>query len=84
MKFKTPLFKIYADKEDEEAVLKVIRRKTYWAIGPEIEEFEDKIKKYIGTKFALVFNSGTSALHTLLLAHDVKNKEVIVPSFTFI
>ena len=30
------------------------------------------------------FNSGTSALHALLLAYDIKGKEVIVPSFTFI
>jgi perosamine synthetase len=79
-----PLFKTYWDNEDIESMAKVIRRGTYWAIGPEIEEFEKKIAEYLRAKFALAFNSGTSALHTLLLAHDIKGREVIVPSFTFI
>ncbi len=84
MEWKIPLFKTYSDEEDVEAVAKVLRRGTYWANGPEIEKFEKKIADYLGVKYALTFNSGTSALHTLLLAHDVKGKEVIVPSFTFI
>src|SRR4030042_1014572 len=79
-----PLFKMCSDESDIEAVAKVIHRGTYWAIGPEIEEFEQRIAKFIGRKYALTFNSGTSALHTLLLAHDIKGKEGIVPSFTFI
>lgn len=84
MKWKIPLFKTYSDEEDVEAVAKVIRRGTYWATGPEIEEFERTIAKYIGKKYAIAFNSGTSALHALLLAYNLKGSEVIVPSFTFI
>ncbi len=81
---KLPLFKTYSDQSDVEAVCQVIRRGTSWANGPEIAELEQKTAEYIGTKYALAFNSGTSALHALLLAHGVKGKEVIVPSFTFI
>lgn len=84
MKWKIPLFKTYSDKDDEKAVIEVIRRGTYWAAGPEISEFEKRVAEYVGTKYALSFNSGTSALHTLLLACNIKNKEVIVPSFTFV
>ncbi|MBD3249385.1 aminotransferase class I/II-fold pyridoxal phosphate-dependent enzyme [Candidatus Woesearchaeota archaeon] len=84
MTWKIPLFKTYSDEEDINAVTEVIKRGTFWAVGPEIEEFEKKLADYLGIKYALTFNSGTSALHTLLLAHDVKGKEVIVPSFTFI
>ena len=84
MNWKIPLFKTYSDQEDVEAVTRIIKRGTYWAVGPEIEEFERKIADFVGVKYTLSFNSGTSALHTLLLAHDIKNKEVIVPSFTFI
>lgn len=84
MVWKIPLFRIYWDKEDIEAVKRVIKSGKYWAVGDEIEEFEKKIAEFVGTKYALTFNSGTSALHSLLLAHDVKDKEVIVPSFTFI
>lgn len=84
MKWKIPLFKMHSTEEDINSVSKVIKRGTYWADGPEIRKFEKKIANYIGTKYALSFNSGTSALHVLLLAHDIKGKEVIVPSFTFI
>ena len=84
MKWKLPLFKTYSDKEDIKAVTKIIKRGTSWAVGPEIAEFEEKLAKYVGTKYALTFNSGTSALHILLLAHNIKDKEVIVPSFTFV
>ena len=83
-KWKMPFFKTYSDKDDIEAIAKVIKRGTNWAVGPEIQEFEYELAKFVGTKYALTFNSGTSALHTLLLACDVKGKEVIVPSFTFI
>jgi len=82
---KIPLYKIYWDERDVEAVVKVIRRGSYWAIGPEIKEWEQMTARYIGTKFAVAFNSGTSALHAMLLAHKISSgDEIIVPSFTFI
>lgn len=83
--WKVPLYKVYYDGEDVDAVTKVIRRGTYWAIGPEIEEFEKMVASYVGTKYGISFNSGTSALHAILLAYNIKaGDEVIVPSFTFI
>lgn len=85
MSWKIPLFKIYWDKEDVKAITEVIKRGMNWATGPKIEEFEQKLAKYVGTKYALVFNSGTSALHSLMLAFGIgPGDEVIVPSFTFI
>jgi len=82
---KIPLFKIYTDKEDLKAVGNVIKRGVYWAIGPDIESFEKKLADYVGTKYALAFNSGTSALHALMLAYCFDSgDEVIVPSFSFI
>lgn len=79
-----PLFKMYSDEKDVRAVSDVIKRGSYWAVGPEVEEFEKEMVKYLGIKYTLTFNSGTSALHALLLAHDIKGKEVIVPSFSFV
>ena len=84
MKWKIPLFKLYWDEDDVESVTKVIRKGSYWSTGPEIEQFEKAIAEFIGTKYALSFNSGTSALHADLLAHNITNGEVITPSFTFI
>ncbi|MFX0088051.1 MAG: DegT/DnrJ/EryC1/StrS family aminotransferase [Candidatus Hodarchaeota archaeon] len=80
-----PLFKIYSDENDVEAINRIIKSGMYWAIGSEISIFEQKIAEYIGTRHCTVFNSGTSALHAIMIAHDIqKDDEVIVPSLTFI
>ena len=84
MDWKIPLFKTYSDDDDVEAVSRVIRSGMYWTNGPDVSELEKEFALYVGRKYALTFNSGTSALHSVLLAHDVRGKEVIVPSFTFI
>jgi len=85
MDWKVPLFKIYSDEDDIAAVNAVIRRGMSWAIGPEITQFEKKLADYLKVKYCLVFNSGTSALHAILLAYGIgPGDEIIVPSFTFI
>ena len=82
---KIPLFNIYWDKSDIESVSKVIESGMNWADGPIIGDFEEKITSYMGIKYAIAFNNGTSALHAILLAHDIHPEdEIIVPSFTFI
>ena len=85
MNWKIPLFKIYWDDEDIETVKEAIQRGMFWAIGPNVEKFEEMLSHYVGTKYAVAFNSGTSALHAILLASGIgPGDEVIVPSFTFI
>jgi perosamine synthetase len=85
MNWKIPLFKMYWDAQDIAAVTKVIKRGSYWTMGPEIQTLEDNIAGFIGKKHGVLFNSGTSALHATLLAYDIKrDDEVIIPSFTFI
>ena len=80
-----PLYKIYSDDEDVKLISKVIKRGRDWAIGPEIDEFENDIKNYVGTDYCVALNSGTSALHATLLAYGLGNgDEIIVPSFSFI
>jgi len=52
--------------------------------GKKIKEFEKKFAQKIGTKFAVAFNSATSALHAAVVAINVKpGEEVIVPPYTF-
>ena len=80
-----PLFKIFHDELDIEQVSTEINSGANWAVGPKVEEFEEKIANYMGCEYAVALNSGTSALHANLLANRIgKNDEVIVPSFTFI
>lgn len=83
--WKIPLYKIYTDDEDVNLITKIVKRGNDWALGPEIEEFENAIKNYVGCDFCATLNSGTSALHASLLAYDLgKNNDILVPSFTFI
>jgi dTDP-4-amino-4,6-dideoxygalactose transaminase len=82
---KIPLYKVLTDRHDVEQVRRVIERGTYWAVGPEIEQFERAVADYVGRKHAVAFNSGTSALHAAMLACGIGHgDEVITPSFTFI
>lgn len=83
--WKLPLYKVYTDDEDVNLITKIVKRGSSWALGPEIEEFEQSIADYVGVDYCLSLNSGTSALHSLLLAYEIEsNDEVIVPSFSFI
>lgn len=85
MSWKIPLFKIYWDEEDIVSVTATIETGANWAIGSNVDSFEKQIAEFIGKKYCVVFNSGTSALHCALLAHGIKKgDEIIVPSFTFI
>lgn len=84
MNKKYPLFDIFWDENDIEMVTNVIKRGSYWATGPEIREFEENLENYLNVKHCVVFNSGTSALHAVLLAYGITSGEVIVPSMSFI
>ena len=63
-------------------VIKVLKSKQI-AQGKKVEEFEEKLAKYIGVKYAAALNSGTSALFLSLIALGVKKgDEVIIPTYT--
>jgi perosamine synthetase len=46
--------------------------------GESVKRFEEEFGKYIGTKYALAVNSGTSALHLSLIAMGVKAGDYVV------
>ncbi|MBT5400367.1 DegT/DnrJ/EryC1/StrS family aminotransferase [bacterium] len=53
--------------------------------GELTKRFETKFSEKFNTKYAIAVNSGTSALHTSMLALDIgPGDEVIVPPLTFI
>lgn len=84
-KWKILLYKVMVNKDDKKIISRIIDRGTFWAIGPEIEEFETALSNYIGTKFCVSFNSGTSALHSSLISYGIGSGDhIAVPSFTFI
>ena len=53
--------------------------------GPKIEEFEKEISAYCGSKYSVVFNSGTSALHAAFSVLRLnKDDEFITTPNTFV
>ena len=48
------------------------------------DKFEEEFAKYIGTKYAVAVNSGTSAIEAPLRYYNIKGKNVIVPTNTFV
>jgi len=53
--------------------------------GKYVRAFESKVRSLLGAKHVVAVNSGTAALHSVLMALGVKpGDEVIVPSFTFV
>lgn len=57
----------------------------YLSIGPRIKEFEKKVADYVGVKYAVAVNSGTSGLHLCIRSLDIKDgDEVITTPFSFI
>ena len=86
VKKKIKLFEPSTGKDEENAIKRVLKSKL-WASGAGIEkvlEFEKKFRKYINSKNCIAVNSGTAALNLALTMYDIKNKEVILPSLTFV
>lgn len=53
--------------------------------GPKVEEFEQKVAEYCGSKYAVATNSGTSALHIACSAAGITvGDEVITSPITFV
>lgn len=70
-------------KEEEEAVLEVLRRGGMSGIDVTMQ-FEKEFAAWQGTKYALGFNNGTAALHGALFGCGVgTGDEVICPSITY-
>lgn len=71
------------DSSDVSAVVKVL--KSDWITqGPKIDEFEKDFAKFVGAKYAVCVNSGTSALASACLAAGIgKGDEVITTPYTF-
>lgn len=81
---KYPIAKPYIGKEEQAAVIKVLRSGVL-SIGPEVEVFEKNFARRVGTKFACAVSSGTAGLHLAVLVAGIKKgDEVITSPFSFI
>lgn len=55
------------------------------SLGSKLEEFEEKFADYVGTRYAVATNSGTSALHLCVKTLGIgRGDEVLTTSFSFV
>lgn len=73
----------WIDEADIQSVISVLRS-DYITCGPKVEELERALCEYTGAKYAVVVNSGTSALHCACIAAGIgQEDEVITTPLTF-
>ena len=78
-----PFHQASIGKEEMDAVQKVLAS-GWLTTGPVALQFEKEFAAYLGCKWALAVNSGTSALQLALDAIGLRpGDEVLVPSYTF-
>lgn len=52
--------------------------------GPKCFEFEERFAQYVGAKYCIMTNSGTTALDLCLKVYGIKEGELITTPFTFV
>src|SRR5258708_6279376 len=79
-----PVARPFVGKEEEEAVLQVLRS-GWLSQGKRVEEFERGFAEYVGAKHAIAVSSCTTALHLGMVAAGIgPGDEVLCPSLSFI
>lgn len=78
-----PLARPSISEREIEYVTRVLRSGRL-SLGPALEEFEERFAAYIGTRYAVATNSGTSALHLCVKALGIGYEdEALTTSFSF-
>ncbi|MBU8881200.1 UDP-4-amino-4,6-dideoxy-N-acetyl-beta-L-altrosamine transaminase [Bacillus sp. FJAT-29790] len=73
----------WIDEEDVQIVVETLKS-PFITQGPKIEEFEQSVARYAGTKYAVAFANGTAALHGACFAAGIgTGDEVITSPITF-
>jgi dTDP-4-amino-4,6-dideoxygalactose transaminase len=84
MEWRVPLADLDYGKEEEDAVLGVLRSK-WLTMGEVTQQFEAEFARFIGVKYAFAVANATEALHLACLALGIgPGDEVITPSLSFV
>ena len=86
MKKNIKLFDPVTTDSEKQAIIKVLNSK-FWASGSGsgfVSKFEEKFRNYIKSDVCIAVNSGTAALNLSVSLFDIRNKEVILPSMSFV
>jgi CDP-6-deoxy-D-xylo-4-hexulose-3-dehydrase len=75
------------DNKDINQLIKWLKTYPRLTKGPLTPQFEEKFAKWIGSKYSVFVNSGSSAnllmLYTLIISNKLKNKKIVVPSLSW-
>lgn len=83
MKYKIQYGGMMLGKEERRAINRVVN-KNYWPVASEGAKMEKEAAKFIGSKYGILANSGSSAGLLALNALELpKGSEVIIPAVTF-
>ena len=84
MKNKIPYGRQFIDSKDISSVSATLKKDVI-TTGTEVIKFEQKIKKYLGVKYTITCNSGTSGLYLAMMSIGIrKNDVVIMPCINFV
>ena len=84
---KIPALRLGYSKEEKNDITKGVNEilnSGFLTMGEKVTQFERLFAEFVGVKYAVAVNSGTAALHLALSLFDIKNKEVILPSISFV
>jgi len=71
--------------DEERSAVMAVLDSGQLAQGPVVEAFEREFAAWCGVRHAVAVNSGTAALHLLMVAHGIgEGDEVITSPFTFV
>ncbi len=78
-----PVLKPTIDEQTKKELIEVLDS-GWWGFGPKTQEFEKKFAEYVGAKYCVGMNSGTSALDLCLKVHNINGGELITTAMTFV
>ena len=91
MSYKFPLAHDSWDNDEKEAIYQVVKE-GHFTMGPKVKKFEEEFSKYIGSKYSIMVNSGSSAnllmVASLFYTKNIKKMlkegdEIIVPAVSW-
>lgn len=75
------------DEQDIQTLIEWLKTNPWLTQGALVREFENQWSKWLGVKYSIFVNSGSSAnllmYYSLLLSNNLKNKKVIVPAVSW-
>jgi perosamine synthetase len=78
-----PVLQPPSSPELKQAVCEVLDS-GWWGYGPKTKQLEEEFAKYVGAKYAIACNSGTTALDLCLKSHNIHGGELITTPMTFV